>query len=198
MLIGIIQVTVLASDFEAIYIDTLDIPDAPPQLVTAPNDNHQDDTTIITDDTIILIDDAMIPYSPAPYQASWALLNLTLSIAGVALVLMIGARVLVGRRKEDGQDIVNTDSIKRSRANADSGENKKRGRMPLIIAIPVLAIVAIMIFILTQDMTARMIMADTWTIAHAVLFAAGLLSYIFAYKSDKDENSDSALAAGGA
>ena len=39
-------------------------------------------------------------------------------------------------------------------------------------------------------------MADIWTIAHAVLFAAGLLSFIFAYKSDKDEHSDGALAIG--
>jgi len=166
--------------------ETVEVPDAPPPLVQAPRENPQDDPAIISDDTIVLIDDAMIPLSPAPIQATWALWNLILSIAGAVLVLMIIARALAGKKKEDEQ----------SRANGDSDESEKRGRLPLIVAIPVLAIVAIIIFILTQDMTARMIMADIWTIAHAVLFAAGLLSFIFAYKSEKDENSDSTPAVG--
>jgi len=175
---------------------TVDIPYAPPPLAPAPVDDTQDDARVLSEDDTIVVDDAMIPYAPAPNQATWALWNLILSIAGVVLVLMVSARALIARRKEDEQDRANADSDKRRSANADSGERKKRGRQPLIVAIPVLAIIAIIIFILTQDMTARMIMADMWTIAHAVLFAAGLLSFIFAYKSDKDEHSDDALAEG--
>jgi len=166
-----------------------DIPDMPAPQALSPVNAPQDDATILSgsnSDYNIVIDDAMIPHSQAPNQSTWALWNLILSIASAVLVLIVGARALIGRKKEDEDN----------KTNADSDERKKRGRLPLIAAIPVLAIVAIIIFILTQDMTARMIMADIWTIAHAVLFAAGLLSFIFAYKSDKDENSDSNLAAG--
>ena len=76
--------------------ETVEVPDAPPPLVQAPRENPQDDPAIISDDTIVLIDDAMIPLSPAPIQATWALWNLILSIAGAVLVLMIIARALAG------------------------------------------------------------------------------------------------------
>jgi len=33
-------------------------------------------------------------------------------------------------------------------------------------------------------------MIDWWTLAHGILFAGGILSYIFAYRSEKDEDDD--------
>ena len=63
-------------------------------------------------------------------------------------------------------------------------------RLPLVIAIPVLAIIGIVLFILTQNMRLEMTLVDLWTIAHGILFAGGILSYIFAYKRDKDEEDD--------
>jgi len=58
------------------------------------------------------------------------------------------------------------------------------------VHIPFLAIVGIILFIITQDMRLPMTMIDWWTLAHGILFAGGVLSYIFAYRSEKDEDSD--------
>jgi len=194
-----IAITTLAAVAGTPAVDeTVDVPDIPAPQAPAPDNGPQEDARVLSDDDTLVIDDAMIPYASAPNQATWALWNLILSIAGVVLAIMICIRILVARKKEDEEYGVDADSNDRNRMNTDSDERKKRGRLPLIVAIPVLALVAITIFILTQDMTAGMIMVDIWTIVHAVLFAAGLLSYIFAYKRDKDEQSDSRLAEGNA
>jgi len=111
---------------------------------------------------------------------TWALWNLILSIAGAILVFMIGVRVLMKRRRENGDEEHDKDK-------ADEDERDRRSRLPLIVAIPILAVIAMVIFILTQDLTLKMIMSDRWTLLHAVIFAGEVLSYIFAYRRDKDE-----------
>ena len=120
-------------------------------------------------------------------MGAWALWNLILSIAGAVLALMMGIRVLM-KKRQNRDDEANQEYAGDYRSEEEQKE--KRGRLILIFAIPILAIIAIIIFILTQDMRLPMIMVDWWTLAHLLLFVAGVLCYIFAYKRERDEDDD--------
>jgi len=108
---------------------------------------------------------------------TWALWNLILSIAGAILALVMGLRLLTRIREEDEDE--------------EYHDERRRIRLPFIIAVPVLAIIAIILFILTQDMRLRMILIDWWTLAHLILFIAGLVCFIFAFRRRRDEDDDS-------
>ena len=100
---------------------------------------------------------------------TWSLTNLLFAAAGVALAIMMGIRVLVKDRHEE-----------------EDGE-KKHHRVILAFAIPVLAILGTLLFLLTQDMSLTMGIGDSFTLAQGALFAAGLLSYVFVSKKEKVE-----------
>ena len=155
-----------------------------PELPTEPEPEEEDDEVVV----IEIIDEATPLAAPTEIRGSWALWNLILSIAGAILALMMGIRVLMKKRQEKE----NEDGRAAAKASTDDDESeeKKRGRLLLTLAIPFLAIVGIILFILTQDMRLPMIMIDWWTLAHAILFIGGIVSYIFAYKKEKDEDDD--------
>jgi len=136
------------------------------------------------DDTIYIIEDWQIPLSPwwgDSGASTWALWNLILSIAGAILALMMGIRILLSKKRD-------SDGYGGIYDAAEEDEDRKNNKLLLVLAIPFLAIIAIIIFILSQDMRQSMTTVDWWTLVHITLFIAGLLSYIFAFKRRKDEN----------
>jgi len=157
-----------------------------PPLVEFPEDepddeDDEDEDEDDGDDTITIIEPE--PPLAAPdvtLRSSWALLNLILTIAGAALAVMIGVRILLNKKEEKDEEEL---------------KETKHKRHPLVFAIPLLAIVGIILFIITQDMTAPMLWIDWWTLAHAILFTCGLISYIFAYKKDSDSDTEQPAAA---
>ena len=164
-------------------------PPAPAPVVEIPDEDVPLDPGPAPEDEAIVIPDEDVPLYRGP-GGSWALWNLILSIAGAILALMMGIRVLLKKRRDDKDE---EDDAKATAAKArddDEEEEKKKGRLLLILAIPLLAIVAFIIFILTQDMRLPMEMVDWWTFAHAIIFLGGLLSYLFAYKKEEDDEED--------
>jgi len=117
---------------------------------------------------------------------TWALWNLILSVAGAVIAIMLGIRMLMQRRKNKEDD----EQAETHHENEDDEKKAKRNRLLFVLMVPVTAIIAIVLFLLTQDMSLLMVMADLWTIAHVVLFVGGLLSYVFAFKNKKDEDED--------
>jgi len=113
---------------------------------------------------------------------SWALWNLILSIAGAVLALLMCVRFLLNKKREDEEVEHQSLDFSIDMEEDEEEEKKKRGRILMILAIPFLAILAIIIFIFTQDMRLPMVMVDWWTLVHVILFIGGLLCYIFAYK----------------
>jgi len=113
----------------------------------------------------------------------WALWNLILSLAGVALAVMMGIRLLIQKRydfyyNKQGETHYETEKTKKT----------ERTRLLLILMVPILAIVALVLFLFTQDMRLLMVMIDWWTIAHLILFIVALLSYKFAFRRTKNED----------
>ena len=109
----------------------------------------------------------------------WALWNLILSVAGVVLAAMTGIRVLIREKNEDEECAGVRHRNEKARK---TGHNKC-----LLLSIPALAIAAIILFLLTQNMRNLMVMVDWWTIIHIVLFVAAVICSVFAFRKKKDE-----------
>jgi len=117
----------------------------------------------------------------------WALWNLILSVAGVVLAIMTVINVLM-KIRTDRRYNENTEI---HRENEEDEKKSNTGRRLLILAVPLLAIIALTLFLLTQNMKKLMVLVDWWTIVHAVLFGAAIVCYIFAFIRDNDEDSAS-------
>jgi len=114
----------------------------------------------------------------------WALWNLILSIAGFVLAVMMGIRILLQKRKNQK----NYEDAEEYYENETKKKNEKRNRLLFILAVPIMAVIATILFLLTQDMNQLMVMVDFWTITHAILFVGALICYIFAFKRHPDED----------
>jgi len=104
-----------------------------------------------------LIQGAITPLSPADPDV-WSLLNLILTILGILIALILIILYLVNHKgtKATQQDLSYND------------KSAKRLWPRLVTAI--LAIGAIVLFLLSQDLTLTMIFADSWTIWHVLIF----------------------------
>jgi uncharacterized repeat protein (TIGR02543 family) len=97
---------------------------------------------------------------------TWALVNLVLSVLGVILaVLAVVVMLLLQRRSGAGH----------------KGGVNKNGFVWLMAAV-ILGVVGIVVFLLTQDMSGVMVMVDTWTIVHAIIFVVELFVVVFIFK----------------
>jgi len=96
-------------------------------------------------------------------DGAWSLWNLILSIEGVLLIVAMTAGVIM----------------------------KKKCNRPLMLLVALIpTVLAIIIFIFTQDMTKIMVYTDFRTPIHAILFACTLFAYIFLLKKENDEDED--------
>jgi len=122
---------------------------------------------------------AGIPLFGSPEHATWALMNLVLTIVGVALALLITLRALIFKKEEKYPDEHN---------NEDYEYNKRRFRW--LLAGNIIAIIGIILFVITQNMRNPMVLVDVWTIAHAIFVAIGIVSLVCIVKRYKDNDSD--------
>ena len=131
---------------------------------------------IATDDTLLAISDMEVPLFNGLGLASWALLNLILSVASILLTVIMLFLAIIRQKddytEEDGE-------IEVPDTNKQGSEEKKRPRNSLLLLFSVItAISAMILFILTQDMTRLTVLADWWTLGHILLFAVNLLCYM--------------------
>ena len=122
---------------------------------------------------------------------AWALINLILTIVTtlLSILLLIG---YIGKKKkaledEDGNVVLNENG-----KEVMEYEKNKKGLWRLISIIP--ALIAIIVFIFTEDMTLPMIFVDKWTILHAVIALVQVVVMVLC-KKKKDENDEDENAA---
>ena len=60
----------------------------------------------------------------------------------------------------------------------------------MVYLSPIPAVAAVIIFLLTEDMTKSMTMVDKWTILMAVIFLIELVLLIFSRKKKQDEEEE--------
>lgn len=116
---------------------------------------------------------------PAPLANTgfWALINLICAIITAILCLIMLIRYFGKRREEDEE-------------TGEETEIKRKGLIRLLSLIP--AIAAIIIFILTEDMTLPMQLVDKWTLLMVVILIIQIIVAFFAKKKKDEEEGDEA------
>ena len=110
------------------------------------------------------------PPKPIPEpEGSWALLNLILSILGVLLAVVAVLRFALTRREE------NVDQNGRTTVS-----DRPHPRWWILTLAA--AVLAFIIFLVTQDMRLPMAWVDWWTIVHAIILIIQLAFFVLALK----------------
>ena len=122
---------------------------------------------------------------------AWALINLILTIVTtlLSILLLIG---YIGKKKKALEDEDGNVVLDENGKEVMEYEKNKKGLWRLISIIP--ALIAIVVFIFTEDMTLPMIFVDKWTILHVVIALVQVVVMVLC-KKKKDENDEDENAA---
>ncbi|MDR0499970.1 MAG: InlB B-repeat-containing protein [Coriobacteriales bacterium] len=140
--------------------------------------NVTDASTPLSDQSLNGQDNGRLPFV-AYAGDSFALLNLLLALAGIAMAVLA---LLRGKKRKQELDVAkgaNADGSysdnKTNDKSSDSGLNMvAMGAIWSIVAI-VAAVLGVLLFIFTEDITLRVALVDVWTALNAVLFVAALV-----------------------
>ena len=127
------------------------------------------------------IEEPDTPLAPAGPVTVWALLNLLCTIASVIFSLFVLIFYL-GKKKDEETE--NEDGT----TTTEQKDVKKKGLLRLIDIIP--AAVAVITFILTEDMSADMVLTDKWTLLMVVILLVDVVVGIFTKKTVKDADEE--------
>lgn len=141
------------------------VADEPVPLANEPEADNQD---------LQSLEDGDVPLAQnIPQQ--WALLNLILAI----LTVLVSAVLLIGyftrKKKDDEQE-------------EEEQEVKRKGLIRVLSVIP--AIGAVILFLLTEDMSNPMALTDQWTVWMFVIALVNVAAAFFSKKSEKDQDND--------
>ncbi|MCL2808152.1 MAG: InlB B-repeat-containing protein, partial [Coriobacteriia bacterium] len=126
--------------------------------------------TPVTPPPTITIEEKEVPLA-TPVVATWALMNLLLACAGILMALML-LIALASRRKT---------------SNESSDKKKSKGGMGFLAVNILVAVVAVVLFFVTQNLFTTMIITDNWTVVHAILFVVQIAIVVLAMRSGKEE-----------
>jgi hypothetical protein len=118
---------------------------------------------------------------PPKTEGNWALVNLILSIVGVVMAIIVTIRALLLKKKEN------------NKKEDYNKEEKRMQRKTWLLVTIALAIIGIVVFLFTEDMSLPMRMVDKWTIVHAILLIAefAAIACIFKRKNTSENNQNS-------
>lgn len=119
------------------------------------------------------IDDPEPPKGIIPDPEDWALLNLLLMIITVMAGLMDGLLYFRNPRDKYGEEYEDEDEI-------------KRHGLPRIMAM-ITAVISVILFFLTEDMTDPMIWVDEYTVWMLILFIATVILTMLSKKEYEEE-----------
>jgi uncharacterized repeat protein (TIGR02543 family) len=126
----------------------------------------------------------------------WSFANLTLSIVGVVLAIIVVLYVLLQKRQNDmrGQSQENFGGKQQNvKSQYTSGQydsqvdEKKQTRYRYIWLITslVMGITGIVVFFLTEDMSLQMTIVSKWTSVNTIIFLLELIALFFTFKHKK-------------
>jgi hypothetical protein len=132
--------------------------------------------------TTPVVPQPVVEEEPAP-ETSFALLNLIFAAFGVGTtafsLIFAFRRKIYNARNQDNNSYQRAGNIESSRVLASVSEYKKSRLFTCqLIVICLAAVLGVVLFLLTEDITAKMIFADIWTWLNAVFFAIGLAAAV--------------------
>ena len=142
-----------------------------------------------------LVEEVTIPDAEIPQagRGAWALLNLILTIV-TALVSVLALIFYIGKKRDDEED----EEEETRSASADEEEEeqktKRKGLLRILTLVP--AILAVIVFIFTEDMRLPMTFIDGWTpLMIAIALVEVFMGILCKKEKNKDEeNDDEAMA----
>ena len=143
---------------------------------------------------LVELDEASVPLVNAPV-GYWALINLIAAAASVFAAVFMAAVYLINRKKdpEDEEEKDAPEAKAEEAKEADEKESKKNSLPHTLISI-LIAVISVVVFILTEDMSRTMRLFDRWTILMAVLLIIQivLVLIIAGRNEEKQEESETA------
>lgn len=122
-------------------------------------------------------------YTPkASPQYYWALINLICAI----LTVLFGLLLLISKRHKSEDDDEEDDETKQQTNNDDEEQEKKRGLFTRVLAV-LIAIVSVVFFLVTEDLSLPWTWTDQWTIWMVVI---GLVQIVVFFVGRKWKNVD--------
>jgi uncharacterized repeat protein (TIGR02543 family) len=115
----------------------------------------------------------------------WALLNLILAVLGALIAIILLIAFFVQRKRETTEESEDVETLVTDRK-----------RMSWRVAILMLAAIAVIVFLLTEDTTLKMAWTDTWTVLHIVLFIIQCICAGLSMRRKQDEQKQATSAAG--
>lgn len=116
------------------------------------------------------IDDGQTPLANA--EGSWALINLiSMILTAICSLLLIIFAVIRKRHEED-----------------EETNNKYLVRAASLIP----AVLAVIAFFLTEDMSLQMQLTDKWTLMMLIILAVEIITAVFARKTNEEDDSEEA------
>ncbi|MDR3037097.1 MAG: InlB B-repeat-containing protein [Coriobacteriales bacterium] len=134
--------------------------------------------------------DTTIADTPTPTRAgdaTWALLNLILTALGALLFLVMLVLFFVNRKREEEAD--NRGGQRTNERTAEKAAETRRKRFVWRLMIGVAFVVALIVFLLTEDITLPMAWVDWWTIVHVVILLIQIIFAALAANKKKESGS---------
>ena len=193
----------LASNYDITkVVGTLTITAAPAPVIPAPTPRTPSVPQVITPvETVETVEKEETPkaeepktekveeeYTPkASPQYYWALINLICAI----LTVLFGLLLLISKRHKDEDDEEDDDETKEQVTNKDDEDKeqeqeKKRGTFTRVLAV-LIAIVSVVFFLVTEDLSLPWTWTDQWTIWMVVI---GLVQIVVFFVGRKWKNVD--------
>jgi uncharacterized repeat protein (TIGR02543 family) len=123
---------------------------------------------------------------------AWALVNLLLSIIGIIFAVGSIIRAFLKKKREqeyeDEKDERSERAREKERAKANEqdseerDEHQKRFRPVWLVISVILCVAAVVLFILTEDMSLPMVLIDNWTLLHLILLVLEIIAVVIAFK----------------
>ena len=132
--------------------------------------------------------DDNVPLANRLASGEWALLNLILTILTAIGSAMLWILYFVNKRKEEEEEDEEGIQVLYLGAKEEQEEQqlKRHGLWRIMSIVP--AITAIVVFILTEDMTLKMVWTDRWTIIMAIIALVQVIVMILAKKKYTGED----------
>ena len=151
-------------------------------------------------DEPVVVEEEVTPATPAPEVEeiveeetplvagrSWALVNLIACITGAVLAIVL--LIMKKSKSEELEDEYDENGMKIEKTD----EEKEDEAIPYIrktmwkVVTAIVAIVAVIVFFLTEDMRLPMVMVDKWTLLMIIFALVNVLSLVLGMKWHEDE-----------
>ena len=155
-----------------------------PQVITPVETVEKEETPKAEEPKTEKVEEEYTPKASPQYY--WALINLICAIVTV----LFGLLLLISKRHKDEDDEEEDDETKQQQTTTNEDEEKeqekKRGVFTRVLAV-LIAIVSVVFFLVTEDMSLRWTWTDQWTIWMVVI---GLVQIVVFFVGRKWKNVD--------